>query len=120
MPVVALGDYKFVAKDTVDKFHGNQLLYIGWDQHLMFCAPVAFPFPANLVFGEIPKIMDNPGCFGYHPDYAKIDWDAVTWLKSGQPFKPDFSKSLAENGLKHKDSLRFCTPGLTGIKGSSS
>jgi phenol hydroxylase P4 protein len=61
-----------------------------------------------------------PGAFGYHPEFKQIDWDKAEWLKSGQPFKPDFDKSLAENGLGHKDALRLRTPGLTGIKGCSS
>ena len=61
-----------------------------------------------------------PGVYGYHPDFAKIDWSKVEWLKSGQPFKPDASKSLADNGLGHKDVIRFRTPGLTGIDGSCS
>jgi phenol hydroxylase P4 protein len=33
---------------------------------------------------------------------------------------PDPAKSLADNGLTHKDAIRFRTPGLTGIKGSGS
>ena len=61
-----------------------------------------------------------PGVFGYHPDFAQIDWSKVEWLKSGQPWTPDVEKSLADNGLKHKDVIRFRTPGLTGIKGSFS
>jgi len=44
----------------------------------------------------------------------------VQWFKSGQPWQPDFGKTLAENGLGHKDAIRFRTPGLTGIRGSSS
>ena len=112
-------DYQGIPKDTVDKFHGNQLLYIGWEDHLMFCAPFAFPFPPAMRFGDIVSHV-LPGAFGYHPDFAKIDWPAAQWFKSGQPFSPDFDRSLAENGLGHKDVIRFRTPGLTGIKGSFS
>jgi phenol hydroxylase P4 protein len=53
------------------------------------------------------------------PDFKRIDWAQAEWFKSGQPFKPDFDKSLAENGLGHKDVIRFRTPGLAGIKGSA-
>ena len=56
--------------------------------------------------------------FGYHPDFAQIDWAKVEWLKSGKPVALDFDKSLAENGLKHKDVIRFRTPGLNGINGT--
>ena len=61
-----------------------------------------------------------PGVFGYHQDFAQIDWSKVVWLKSGQPWQADFNKTLAELGLKHKDVLRFQTPGLNGIQGTAS
>ena len=105
--------------DSQYKFHGNQLLYVGWEDHLLFCAPFAFPFPPAMRFGDVVE-QALPGAFGYHPDFARIDWQAVQWFKSGQPFTPDFDKSLAGNGLGHKDVIRFRTPGLTGIKGSCS
>ncbi len=119
MAVTALKDYHFPAADTVDKFHGNQLLYIGWDKHLMFCAPFAYCLPPDTKFADIcTKMMAHS--FGYHPDWAKVDFAKVTWLKSGQPWQPDMNKTLAELGLKHKDALRFQTPGLNGIGGTCS
>lgn len=119
MAVAAKKNYEFPAADTQDKFHGAQLLYIGWDDHLMFASPFAFPFPPTMRFSDIINGV-LPGAFGYHPDFAHIDWAKAEWFKSGQPYQPDFGKTLAENGLKHKDVLRFRTPGLTGIKGSFS
>lgn len=119
MAVVAIKDYDFPPADAVDKFNGAQLLYIGWEDHLLFCAPFAFPFPSTMRFGDlIEQVL--PGSFGYHPDFARIDWTQVEWFKSGKPFTPDFEQSLAGNGLRHKDVIRFRTPGLTGIKGSCS
>ena len=59
-----------------------------------------------------------PGTYGSHPDFARIDWSAVEWTKSGKPWKPDPAKSLAENGLQHKDVIRFRAPGLSGLNGS--
>jgi phenol/toluene 2-monooxygenase (NADH) P4/A4 len=119
MPTTSVGDYTFPTADRLENFHGAQLTYIGWDQHLLFCAPFCFPFPPDMPFGAIVEAV-LPGAFGYHPDFARIDWSTVTWLLNGAPFQPDFSKSLAENGLRHKDALRFKTPGLNGIKGSAS
>lgn len=119
MAVAAVTKYEFEPKDKLENFHGNQLLYIGWEDHLLFCSPFAFPFPPTMRFGDI---IDNvlPGAFGYHPDFAKIDWSQAYWFKSGKPWTPDFDKSLADNGLGHKDVIRFRTPGLTGIEGSCS
>ena len=39
MPVHAITpDYKGEVKDRLENFHGNQIVYVGWDHHLMFCA----------------------------------------------------------------------------------
>lgn len=119
MAVHAIKEYIGEVKDRQENFHGNQLLYIGWDDHLMFCAPFCFPFPPAMRFGDVLEQV-LPGAYGYHPDFKAVDWSKAEWLKSGQPFQPDVNKSLAENGLQHKDVLRFRTPGLTGIKGSCS
>lgn len=119
MSVVSLKPYDFPAADSQDKFHGNQLLYVGWEDHLMFCAPFCWPLPGAMSFGELlEKVL--PGGFGYHPDFKKIDWSKVEWFKSGKPWRPDDAKSLAENGILHKDVIRFRTQGLTGIKDSCS
>ena len=119
MAVAAVKEYVGVPKDTQDKFHGAQLTFIGWLDHLMFCAPFAFPLPPDMPFGALIEAV-LPGAFGQHPDFAKIDWSTVEWTKGGQPFHPDPSKSLADNGMRHKDSLTFRTPGLTGFEGMSS
>lgn len=118
MTVKSIGAYTFPAKDGADKFPAP-LLYIGWDHHKMICAPICLPLPPDMPFGALA--MDVfPGIYGVHPDFAKINWTTVQWLKSGQPWTPDANKSLAENGLKHKDVIRFRTPGLNGIQGSAS
>ena len=109
--------YEFAAKDSLDKFPAP-LLYIGWEDHKMFCAPFCVPVPPDMKFGDMVSNM-LPGMFSAHPDFAKIDWSTVEWTKGGKPFSPDPAKSLTENGMRHKDSITFRTPGLTGIKGSS-
>ena len=110
-------DYHGEMKDGIEKFHGNQLLNIGWDKHLLYAAPMCIPVPPQMSFGAlVEKVL--PGLFGQHPDFPKIRWDEVEWSSSGAPFKPDLAKSLAENGLVHKAVLRFRTPGLNGINGT--
>lgn len=119
MSVRALKDYPLRVADSKDKFNGNQMLFVGWDQHLMFCAPFAWALPPTMLFGDLVNGV-FPDAFGAHPDFAKIDWSNVEWLKSSQPWQPDFDLTIEQNGLEHKDSLRFRTPGLNGIEGSSS
>lgn len=120
MAVVALHPgYSGPVQDTEDKFHGNRLLYLCWDGHLLFCAPVALPLPPAMPFGALlAEVL--PGVYGSHPDFAHIDWTRVRWTHGSVPFKPDPARSLADNGLVHKSVLRFETPGLTGLGGSGS
>ncbi|MBN8487311.1 MAG: phenol hydroxylase subunit P4 [Burkholderiales bacterium] len=118
MAVAAIGNYAFAPKDPVEKFPAP-LLFIGWEDHLMFCAPFAVPFPPTLKFGDLCRGALQ-GLYGAHPEFAQIDWDRAEWFKSGQPWQPDHDKTLAENGLGHKDAIRFRTPGLSGFKGSCS
>ena len=118
MSVVALEPYDIPARDVRENFPAP-LLYIGWEDHLMICAPVCLPLPPDMPFGALGSAV-LPGVYGAHPDFAKIDWSQVQWLKSGRPWTPDPSKSLADNGLVHKDVIRFRTPGLNGLKGSCS
>jgi phenol hydroxylase P4 protein len=112
--------YKGEVKDRVELFHGNTLLYVGWDQHTMICAPIALPLPPSMPFGALIDNVLPTTVFAQHPDWPKIDWGKVEWLRSNKSFEPDPAKSLADNGLGHKSLLRFRTPGLTGIAGSLS
>lgn len=116
MSVVALKPYTFAGKDARENFP-VPLMYIGWDEHLMFSAPLCLPLPPDTLFGSLPATV-LPGVYGYHPDFARIDWSKVEWFKSGKPWKPDPAKSLVDNGLTHKDLIRFRTPGLSGLGGS--
>jgi len=117
MSVVALKEYKGEVRDSVDHFHGNQLVYVNWEKHLSYCAPLAFPLPPAMPFGALTSDVVGP-IYGLHPDWAKIDWSKVSWMLDGKPFTPDPKKSLAENGIGHKSVVRFTTPGLSGPGGS--
>jgi phenol hydroxylase P4 protein len=118
MPVASTYDYRGEVRDAAGNFHGNQVTYVHWKRHLMFCAPLAFPFPPDMPFGAIVEAV-LPGIYGAHPDWAKIDWPSVAWTLDGAPFVPDFAAGLAANGLGHKSLLTFSTPGLDGMGGTS-
>ncbi|MBH1965636.1 MAG: phenol hydroxylase [Comamonadaceae bacterium] len=117
MTMTSIGNYEFPQKDGAEKFPAP-LLFFSWEDHKMFCAPFAVPLPPTLKFADMCRGA-FPGFFSAHPDFAHIDWDKAEWFKSGQPWTPDMEKTLAENGLRHKDVIRFRTPGLTGLKGSA-
>lgn len=114
MAVHALKDYSFAPRDLAENFHGKQIVYVTWDHHLLFaaafliCVPPETPFK-DMVGGPLTALLQ------LDPDAASIDWSKVEWLKSNEPFSPDFSKSLAQNGIRHKDQLRMRTPGLNSL-----
>ncbi|MDD2990817.1 MAG: phenol hydroxylase subunit P4 [Zoogloea sp.] len=114
MPVVAIKEYTATPRDRVENFNGKQIVYASWDRHLLFAAPFLLCLPPETPFGELVKgplsMLVQPD-----PDAAAIDWTAVEWLKSNQPWTPDFNASLAANGIGHKDQLRFRTPGLNSL-----
>ncbi len=118
MPVIALNPgYAGETRDRIGNFHGNQLVYFGWDQHLLFCSPFTLPLPPDMPFGAMVSDVIAP-LLAAHPDGAAIDWTQVQWLRGGEPFAPDTAASLVANGLGHKSLLRLRTPGLRGIAGS--
>ncbi|RJG02489.1 phenol hydroxylase subunit P4 [Noviherbaspirillum sedimenti] len=116
MPVVSIKLYPVDNKDRKENFHGAQLLYVGWDKHLLFYAPTVFCLPPDTRFRDVVE-THLANAYGVHPEFSGIDWNQVCWLKSGQPWTPDMDKSIAENGLEHKDVLRFQTPGRDGLAG---
>ncbi len=109
-------DYTGPVRDAVENFHGNQLVYVAWDEHLMFPCAAVFPLPPEMTFAAlIAEVL--PPVYGAHPDFAKIDWQNVHWTLDGGEFTPDPNASLAANGVGHKSLLRLATPGLDGIGG---
>jgi phenol hydroxylase P4 protein len=120
MSVIALKEgYTGEIRDRIENFHGKQLLFVGWEDHLMFCAPHCIPVEASTSFRALIDDM-LPAMYSSHPDWRSVDMNAAEWFRSGAPFTPDFDKSIGENGLGHKAVIRFRTPGLNGIGGSRS
>lgn len=112
-------DYAPPARDVVENFRGNQMVYIHWEDHMMFSAAMAFPFPPSMPFGAILNEI-LPTFYGMHPNFEKIEWDKVKWMLDGEDFTPDPEKTLEQQNIGHKSLIRFWTPGLHGYKGSYS
>lgn len=109
-------DYKFPARDVVENFHGNQIVYTAWDHHLMFCAPLAYAVPPTLTFKELrDSVMAE--ALSLHHEFSQINWDTATWLVDNEPFQPKLDVGLAEQGIGHKSVVRFQTPELKGYEG---
>lgn len=111
-----LAPYEFKSRDAVENYKGRQLLYVNWERHRMFSRPFVLAMKPETSFAVVLEEM--AACFSYHPDWSQIDWDKAIWQNGNTPFTPDRSKSLKENGIGHKDLIRFRTPGLDGIAGT--
>ena len=108
-------DYHGDIKDARDKFHGNIIVYVGWDHHVMFCSSKALPLPPSMPFSAIiENIM--PEAFAQHPEFSSINWETAGWLLDGNPFMPDLDKTLEQQGIAHKSLLRLVTPELKGYQ----
>ena len=114
MAVIALKEYTAVPRDIVANFNGKQLVYASWDHHMLFAAPFLFCVPPSLTFKEW---VEGPltQLIAADPDATAVDWTKVQWMKANQPWTPNFAGSLAENGVVHKDQIRFHTPGLNSL-----
>lgn len=114
MPVIALApDYQGEVRDRVEHFNGNQLVYFGWDRHMLFCSPFTLAVPPAMPFRTLVEEVLKP-LLAAHPGGAAIDWPGVRWQLSNAPFEPDFDASLADNGIGHKTLLRLQTPAPAG------
>jgi len=114
MPVTSLKPYVGVSRDRVENYNGQQLVYASWDHHLLFASPFILCLSPQMTFGELVEQRLKP-LVQADPDAAAVDWQAVQWLKSNQPFTPAFDRSLADNGIAHKEQIRWRTPGLNSL-----
>lgn len=122
MSVIAITpDYgaQIEPRDLEKNFHGNRVIYVHWEQHLSFCSAIAFPLPPSMPFGAFVEQVIKPH-YAAHPDARHVDWSKATWMIDGEKMTPDFSRSLEENGLRHKSLVRFWTPGFDGYRGTAS
>ena len=114
MAVKSRKPYEGVARDLVENFQGNQLVYFSWDRHLLFAASFQLCVPREMT---VRQLIEGPltMLLAPDPDAAAIDWSRVSWLKSNQPWVPALDASLVSNGVGHKELLRLQTPELCSL-----
>lgn len=116
MATIATKPYPMRPVDGIEHYHGNQLVYWSWDHHLMFAAPfITCPSPSAPMI-EFLESTIRP-LIAPDPDAARLDWTQVEWVRDHEPITIDVSKSFSENGIGHKDLLRFRTPGMNTLCG---
>ena len=78
-------------RDAEKNFHGNRVVYVHWEEHLLFCSAIAFPLPPDMPFAAFVEAIVK-GHYNAHPDFDKIDWDRVEWMIDGVKVKPDLEQ----------------------------
>jgi len=110
-----IGDYPVRQRDDESLFYNKRLIFLSWENHLMFAAPLCVPLPPTLPFGALIRDV-LPELYGEHREFEDIDWKRTQWFNSGKRFIPDVGKSLEQHGLAHKSLIRFRTPALEGSR----
>lgn len=110
-------EYIGEVRDRVENFNGNQLVYVGWDHHLMFCSAFTLMMSPDTTFQTLRDEM-LPELFDQHPEWSEVNWETTEWNLNGEPFVPSLNDSLYSQGIDHKSLLRFNTPELKGFMGA--
>jgi phenol/toluene 2-monooxygenase (NADH) P4/A4 len=114
MALTSTKPYIGIARDQVQNFNGKQIVYVCWEQHMLFATPLMLVVEPGMLLGDMVQNIVKT-LIQADPDAAAVDLTQVEWQKSGKPWTPDFSVSLAANGIVHKAQLLFRTPGLNSL-----
>lgn len=114
MAVTSTKPYVGVPRDLVANFNGKQIVYVNWEQHLLFAAPLMLVVEPGMTFGDLLQNVVKP-LIQADPDAASVDLTQVAWRKGKAAWTPNFAATLAENGIVHKEQLHFTTPGLNTL-----
>lgn len=118
MPVTALNEYNFPPVDAEANFHGNWMLFVHWERHLMFCNPLAVMAGPEMLWDAFLTSVLAP-CYSRHPQFALINWSTVMWVLDEGPVAPVPGMTLRDAGVGHKSMLSFSTPGLEGLSNAA-
>ena len=100
MSVIALNEgYTGEIRDREENFHGKQLLFIGWEDHLMFCAPHCIPVEAGDAVRRARRRSAFRRCIRRIPTGERSMFGEIEWFRSGERVHARFRQELGENGL---------------------
>ena len=93
MSVQSIGEYPIIMKDSVENFHGNQVVYLYWYGHRVVSSPRAFPLPPEMPFGAIISDL-IPVTYKVEPDYENLDFETleVIWKLMEKSLNQIFQK----------------------------
>ena len=114
MAVTSTKPYVGVPRDLQANFNGKQIVYVCWEGHLLFAAPMMLVVEPEMKLGDLLEQVLRP-LLQADPDAAGLDFAKAEWSKGRQTWQPDLQASIADNGITHKTQLVFRTPGLNTL-----
>jgi phenol hydroxylase P4 protein len=100
--VKALGEYNFPSRSAQELYGDDILVNVVRRDTMFFCAPVTFRAPKAMPWAAFVEGMVLPWVS------SDPDFDAskpLSWKLVDDEFTPDPAKSLAENGVQHKNTI---------------
>jgi len=107
-------NYQGPVRDRVENFHGQQLVFVMWERHLMFGAPLTFLADPAMTFDTFRDEVLAPA-LAPHPESEMLDFAQARWRLDGEDFTPHGASSMTDNGIGHKSQLRLITPRLSEL-----
>ena len=108
--------YEYPSENRAERYGGDINIYLRWQRHLMFACPAAYRVSPAMRLRDFLETMLKPD-YAAHPDAARLDFTRCEWWLDQQPWQPDLSRSLADNGVGHMSYIEFGSPGLDGLHG---
>ena len=113
MAMTSIKPFIGVPRDVVANFNGKQIVYVCWEQHLLFATPFLLVLEPSMRLDDMLQIVKT--LMQADPDAAAVDLSKVEWRKGKSAWSPNFAATLAENGIAHKEQITFSTPGLNTL-----
>jgi len=118
MPTVSIGPYDFAPRDRVENFHGNQLVHLLWEKHLMFASPITVPLPPPMPFAAVIASCCRL-CTGNIPTSPRSTGARWNGNSTAQRSLLIGARRSPRRGSGTSRCCAFRTPGLNGLAGAA-
>lgn len=100
--IKSIGAYDFPSRSAEPLYGDDMLLHVLRADSMFFCSAVTFRAPKAMSFDDFYNGMVLP-LMSTDPDFdASMQ---LSWKLVDDAFVPDGAKSLADNGIRHKNTL---------------
>jgi len=100
--IKSLGNYDFPSKSREELYGDDMLVHLLRADSMFFCSAATFRAPKAMPWGDFVAAMVMP-FVSSDPDFDANK--SLSWKLVDDDFTPDPAMSLAENGIKHKNTV---------------